>query len=84
VRAHLSGRADLDRIALALPSHAAVEDANLTPFQRARAALHVGATPDYLPCRDVEYAEIEAHLEDAIEEGVGLCHCACTKRLFVG
>lgn len=46
------------------------------PFERARAALHVGCTPDYLPCRDEEYAEIEAYLEDAIDEGVGSCICA--------
>lgn len=50
-------------------------NANASPFERARAALHVGCTPDYLPCRDEEYAEIEAYLEDAIDEGVGSCIC---------
>lgn len=50
---------------------------NASPFERARAALHVGCTPDYLPCRDEEYAEIEAYLEDAIDEGVGSCICEC-------
>lgn len=48
---------------------------HLSPFERARAVLHVGATPDYLPCRDEEYAEIEAYLEDAIDEGMGSCIC---------
>ena len=55
------------------PKTAAGSDAS--PFERARAALHVGCTPDYLPCRDEEYAEIEAYLEDAIDEGVGSCIC---------
>ena len=47
----------------------------LGSFEKARAVLHVGCTPDYLPCRDGEYAEIEAYLEDAIDEGVGSCIC---------
>jgi origin recognition complex subunit 1 len=49
--------------------------AEMTPFQRARAVLHVAATPDYLPCREDEFAEIEAYLEDAIDEGTGCCIC---------
>lgn len=48
---------------------------NATPFEKARSVLHVGCTPDYLPCRDNEYAEIEAYLEDAIDEGIGSCIC---------
>lgn len=52
-----------------------VDTADMTPFEKARAALHVGCTPDYLPCRDGEYAEVEAYLEDAIDEGVGSCIC---------
>ena len=47
----------------------------LGPFEKARAVLHVGCTPEYLPCRDEEYAEIEAYLEDAIDEGIGSCIC---------
>lgn len=52
-----------------------------SPFGKARAVLHVGCTPDYLPCRDNEYAEIEAYLEDAIDEGIGSCICerACSR-----
>jgi hypothetical protein len=51
------------------------DSVDMTPFEKARAALHVGCTPDYLPCRDGEYAEVEAYLEDAIDEGVGSCIC---------
>lgn len=50
-------------------------ESTMTPFEKARAVLHVGCTPDYLPCRDGEYAEVEAYLEDAIDEGVGSCIC---------
>lgn len=56
----------------------------MSPFERARAVLHVGCTPDYLPCRDEEYAEIEAYLEDAIDEGVGSCICAWNKKYARG
>lgn len=48
-----------------------------TDFQKARSVLHVGATPDHLPGREGEFAEIEAYLEDAIDEGVGSCICKC-------
>lgn len=48
-----------------------------TPFQKARSVLHVGATPDFLPGREGEFAEVEAYLEDAIDEGVGSCICEC-------
>lgn len=52
-----------------------LDDNSMSPFEKARAVLHVGCTPDYLPCRDNEFAEIEAYLEDAIDEGVGSCIC---------
>ena len=67
---------DARRAQLGLPTFIRELDPDLTPFQRARAALHVGATPDYLPCRDGEFAEIDGYLEDAIDEGNGLCLCA--------
>lgn len=53
-------------------------ESNMSPFEKARTVLHVGCTPDYLPCRDEEYAEVEAYLEDAIDEGVGSCICELT------
>ena len=53
----------------------------LSPFQKARAVLHVGAVPDELPCREAEFAEIENHLEDAIDEGTGSCVCEFWRRV---
>ena len=48
---------------------------HLTPTQKARAALHVGATPEYLPGRDEEFNEIETYLETALSEETGFCLC---------
>ncbi|KAN0064964.1 Origin recognition complex, subunit 1 [Thecaphora frezii] len=45
----------------------------LTPQERAKRLLHVGATPDHLPCREDQYEEIMACVEDAVEEGIGGC-----------
>ncbi|KAH8922934.1 P-loop containing nucleoside triphosphate hydrolase protein, partial [Atractiella rhizophila] len=45
----------------------------LTPFQKAAQILHVSATPEFLPCRDEEFVQIESFLEDAIDEGTGGC-----------
>ena len=67
------------RLAFAQQRQLGREKDAMSPFERARAVLHVGCTPDYLPCRDEEYAEIEAYLEDAIDEGVGSCICECIK-----
>ena len=64
-----------DRAKPQLPEHTIVREKDTTPFQHARAILHVGATPDSLPCRDEEFTEIEAYLEDAIDEGTGSCIC---------
>ncbi|KAI8455459.1 origin recognition complex subunit 1 [Phakopsora pachyrhizi] len=43
------------------------------PWARARQILHVSSTPDWLPCREEEFAELEAALEDSIEENIGCC-----------
>lgn len=45
----------------------------LTPQERARRLLHVGATPEHLPCREDQYEEVLACVEDAVEEGIGSC-----------
>lgn len=45
----------------------------LSPHDRAKKLLHVGATPDHLPCREDQYEEITACVEDAVEEGIGGC-----------
>jgi hypothetical protein len=78
--APLSSRAELDqrnRQQLAMPRRPKRSDSAQTAFQRARAALHVSATPEFLPCRADQYADIESYLEDAIVEGRGSCICAC-------
>ncbi|SPO31563.1 related to origin recognition protein Orc1p [Ustilago trichophora] len=53
-----------------LPSE---EAQTLSPHDRAKRLLHVGATPDHLPCREDQYEEIMACVEDAVEEGIGGC-----------
>lgn len=49
------------------------EAQTLSPHERAKRLLHVGATPDHLPCREDQYEEIMACVEDAVEEGIGGC-----------
>ncbi|CAK7565534.1 MAG: Origin recognition complex, subunit 1 [Sporothrix epigloea] len=44
-----------------------------SPFQRARANLHVAAVPASLPCRESEFSLVYSHLEAAITEGTGSC-----------
>ncbi|KAJ8328968.1 Origin recognition complex, subunit 1 [Batrachochytrium dendrobatidis] len=44
-----------------------------TDTARAIELLHVGAVPDTLPGREIEFAEIYSHIEDAIIEGNGAC-----------
>lgn len=41
--------------------------------QRAKRLLHVGATPESLPCREEQFEEVAACLEDAVQEGLGGC-----------
>ncbi|KIS65997.1 origin recognition complex subunit 1 [Mycosarcoma maydis] len=53
-----------------LPSQ---EAQTLSAHDRAKRLLHVGATPDHLPCREDQYEEIMACVEDAVEEGIGGC-----------
>ncbi|EFX01327.1 origin recognition complex subunit [Grosmannia clavigera kw1407] len=44
-----------------------------SPFQRARAQLHVASVPTSLPCRESEFSLVYSHLEAAITEGTGSC-----------
>ncbi|OAA61157.1 origin recognition complex subunit [Niveomyces insectorum RCEF 264] len=44
-----------------------------SPFQRARAQLHVASVPSSLPCRESEFSLVYSHLEAAITEGSGSC-----------
>jgi origin recognition complex subunit 1 len=45
----------------------------LTPQARAKKLLHVGATPEQLPCRQDQYEEVLAYIEDAVQDGIGGC-----------
>lgn len=44
-----------------------------SPFQIARANLHVAAVPTSLPCRESEFSLVYSHLEAAITDGMGTC-----------
>ncbi|KAK7987888.1 hypothetical protein PG990_004740 [Apiospora arundinis] len=44
-----------------------------SPFQLARAQLHVASVPTSLPCRESEFATVYTHLEAAITDGSGAC-----------
>ncbi|KAI1814623.1 P-loop containing nucleoside triphosphate hydrolase protein [Poronia punctata] len=44
-----------------------------TPFQIARAQLHVASVPETLPCRETEFGVVYSHLEAAITDGAGAC-----------
>ncbi|KAI0478662.1 P-loop containing nucleoside triphosphate hydrolase protein [Xylariaceae sp. FL0804] len=44
-----------------------------SPFQVARAQLHVASVPTSLPCRESEFSVVYSHLEAAITDGTGAC-----------
>lgn len=44
-----------------------------SPFQLARAQLHVASVPSSLPCRESEFSLVYSHLEAAITDGSGAC-----------
>ncbi|KAI1495474.1 ATPase [Biscogniauxia marginata] len=44
-----------------------------SPFQIARAQLHVASVPTSLPCRESEFTVVYSHLEAAITDGSGAC-----------
>ncbi|KAJ9097670.1 hypothetical protein QFC21_004707 [Naganishia friedmannii] len=43
------------------------------PYERALHLLHVGATPDSLPCREDEFLEVLMKVEEGIDDGGGGC-----------
>ena len=45
------------------------------PYQRALRLLHVGATPESLPCREEEYVDVLNKVEEGVEGGGGGCLC---------
>jgi hypothetical protein len=52
-----------------------IQDLPLDPYARALHLLHVGATPESLPCREEEYADVLVKIEGVIEGGGGGCVC---------
>jgi len=58
-----------------LPTTIAPEDLPQDPYQRALRLLHVGATPDSLPCREEEFVDVLSRVEDGVEGGGGGCLC---------
>ena len=44
-----------------------------SPYQLARAQLHVASVPTSLPCREAEFSLVYSHLEAAITDGTGTC-----------
>ncbi|SPQ19340.1 75bfc01f-7ba5-4eb4-9f35-239848eb4f4c [Thermothielavioides terrestris] len=44
-----------------------------SPYQVARAQLHVASVPTSLPCREAEFSLVYSHLEAAITDGTGTC-----------
>jgi hypothetical protein len=45
------------------------------PYERALHLLHVGATPDTLPCRESEFVDVLMRVEEGVEGGGGGCLC---------
>lgn len=61
---------------LPVPSHA-LDPATLPvdPYERALRLLHVGATPESLPCREEEFVDVLSRVEEGVESGGGGCLC---------
>lgn len=57
---------------LSVPS---LEDLPTDPYERALRLLHVGATPESLPCREEEFVDVLSRVEEGVETGGGGCLC---------
>ena len=57
---------------LSVPS---LEDLPTNPYERALRLLHVGATPESLPCREEEFVDVLSRVEEGVETGGGGCLC---------
>lgn len=51
--------------------------ARMTPHERARRLLHVGATPESLPCRKEQFNAVVECASDALRAGSGACAYVC-------
>lgn len=60
-----------DAITAQLDPHLLPKD----PYERALHLLHVGATPDTLPCRESEFVDVLMRVEEGVEGGGGGCLC---------
>lgn len=58
-----------------LPTTILPEDLPTDPYQRALRLLHVGATPESLPCREEEFVDVLGRVEEGVESGGGGCLC---------
>jgi origin recognition complex subunit 1 len=50
------------------------------PYERALRLLHVGATPESLPCREEEFVDVLSRVEEGVETGGGGCLCRIVSR----
>lgn len=58
-----------------LPPTVAIETLPADPYERALRLLHVGATPESLPCREDEFVDVLSRVEEGVESGGGGCLC---------
>lgn len=58
-----------------LPATILPENLPTNPYERALRLLHVGATPDSLPCREEEFVDVLSRVEEGVEGGGGGCLC---------
>jgi origin recognition complex subunit 1 len=58
-----------------LPATILPENLPKNPYERALRLLHVGATPDSLPCREEEFVDVLSRVEEGVEGGGGGCLC---------
>ncbi|WVF72804.1 hypothetical protein IAT40_007622 [Kwoniella sp. CBS 6097] len=49
------------------------EQLPVDPYERALRLLHVGATPESLPCREEEFVNVLGKVEEGVESGGGGC-----------
>ncbi|OCF39968.1 origin recognition complex subunit 1 [Kwoniella heveanensis CBS 569] len=49
------------------------EELPVDPYERALRLLHVGATPESLPCREEEFVDVLSKVEEGVESGGGGC-----------
>ncbi|WWC71564.1 uncharacterized protein I206_105522 [Kwoniella pini CBS 10737] len=50
-----------------------LENLPIDPYERALRLLHVGSTPESLPCREEEFIDVLSKVEEGVESGGGGC-----------